>query len=810
MAPIRVLVVEDEVITGRVISEELSLLGYAVTDLATSDEEVFASVSKNRPDLVLMDIILKGSPRDGIEIATILRQEFQLPFIYITAHTDDATLERAKNSEPYGYLVKPFDERDLRVAIETATYKHQMERQLAMREAQLSAILKSTSDAVIATDNIAEITYMNPAAEKLTGWRFSEALGRDVTEILYLIDENSGKEIAHPVPLVLQTGQVSFLNDSTAAIDRQGIKKPVGDSASPICMPSGAIDGAVMVLWDMTDRKRAEAALSESESRFRNAFETAAIGMALNTVDGYFLQVNTALCQILGYSESELLSLTFQEITHVDDLGVDLDATNRLLRGEISSFNLEKRFWHKNRHIVWILLSVSLVRDTMQQPMYLIAQMQNISDRKQAEIALSQLNKELESRVARRTEALQKSESRLIATNEQLAITNAELARATRLKDEFLANMSHELRTPLNAVLGMAEGLIESVFGSINERQKKAIDTIERSGKHLLELINDILDLAKIESGKLELQISDVPVQSICDNSTLLVRQMALKKNIRLSTHIPEDIGMIWVDDRRIRQVLINLLSNAIKFTPAEGSVTLEVWVETEESRGEKLTDEASSSQVAFAIVDTGIGISRENIQKLFQPFVQIDSSLSRQNVGTGLGLSLVQRIVTQHGGTVSVESEVGHGSRFTIRLPYGDASGATQLPLTKSDPLSADLILLVDDNEANIQSISIYLTAKGYRFITAKNGEEAIALARTEHPNLILMETQTLGIDGLESIRLIRAESQLNNVPIIAMAALSTPSDRERCLAAGASDYLAKPFKLKQLVNFIQQLLAI
>ncbi|MEE3715855.1 response regulator [Tumidithrix elongata RA019] len=810
MAPIKVLVVEDEVITGRVISEELSLLGYVVTDLATSDEEVIASVIGNRPDLVLMDIILKGSPRDGIEIATILRREFQLPFIYITAHTDDATLERAKNSEPYGYLVKPFDERDLRVAIETATYKHRMERQLAMREAQLSAILKSTSDAVIATDNTAEITYMNPAAEKLTGWRFAEALGRDVTEILYLVDENSGEEIAHPVPLVLQTGQVSFLNNSTATIDRQGIKKPVGDSASPICMPSGAIDGAVMVLWDMTDRKRAEAALSESESRFRNAFETAAIGMALNALDGRFLKVNLALCQLFGYSESELLSLTYQEITHADDMASDLDAMHSLLTGKIGSFNLEKRFWHKKRHIVWILLSVSLVRDTMQQPMYLIAQMQNISDRKQAEIALSQLNNELESRVARRTEALQKSESRLISTNEQLAIANAELARATRLKDEFLANMSHELRTPLNAVLGMAEGLLESVFGSINERQKKAIDTIERSGRHLLDLINDILDLAKIESGKLELQISDVPIQSICDNSMLLVRQMALKKNLRLSTHIPGDIGMIWVDDRRIRQVLINLLSNAIKFTPTEGSVTLEVWVETEERRGEKPTEEASSSQVAFSIVDSGIGISRENIQKLFQPFVQIDSSLSRQNVGTGLGLSLVQRIVTQHGGTVSVESEVGQGSRFTIRLPYGNPSGATVLPSTKGDPLSSNLILLVDDNEANVQSISSYLIAKGFRFISAKDGGEAIALARTENPNLILMEIQTPSIDGLEAIRLIRAESQLNNVPIIAMAALSTPSDRERCLAAGASDYLAKPFKLKQLVNFIQQLLAI
>ncbi|MBW4434250.1 MAG: PAS domain S-box protein [Pelatocladus maniniholoensis HA4357-MV3] len=269
------------------------------------------------------------------------------------------------------------------------------------------------------------------------------------------------------------------------------------------------------------------------------------------------------------------------------------------------------------------------------------------------------------------------AEEQLKQTNEQLTNINAELARATRLKDEFLANMSHELRTPLNAILGMSEGFLEGVFGSSNERQAKAIATIERSGKHLLELINDILDLSKIESGKLELQLSDVSVKTLCNSSLAFIKQMALKKNIRLSTSISQNIGNIQVDERRLRQVLINLLSNAIKFTPEKGSVRLEVWVEEVQgiedggsqrglgSGGHRGGEEdrfsvsvSSSVHLCFSVTDTGIGIAPEDIGKLFQPFIQLDSSLNRQYNGTGLGLAVVKRIANLHEGTVSVSSK--------------------------------------------------------------------------------------------------------------------------------------------------------
>ncbi|MFM7191434.1 MAG: PAS domain-containing protein, partial [Microcystaceae cyanobacterium] len=231
--------------------------------------------------------------------------------------------------------------------------------------------------------------------------------------------------------------------------------------------------------------------------------------------------------------------------------------------------------------------------------------------------------------------------TQLTERNEQLALSNEALARATRLKDEFLANMSHELRTPLTAILGMSESLQTKIFGDINPSQEEAIKLIEKSGEHLLSLINDILDLSKIEAGKLELKLASTSVQTICENSTIFVRQMALTQKIELQTRIAENIEQIWVDEFRIRQSLINLLSNAIKFTPGGGKIILSVQLEEQE--------------IVFSVTDTGIGISPSDLDKLFQRFVQIDSSFNRQYAGTGLGLVLVDRIITKHGGRVSV-----------------------------------------------------------------------------------------------------------------------------------------------------------
>lgn len=525
------------------------------------------------------------------------------------------------------------------------------------------------------------------------------------------------------------------------------------------------------------------------------------------------------------------------------------------------------------------------------------------------------------------------AEAQLQLSSERISLANAELARAARLKDEFLAGMSHELRTPLNAVLGLSEALLEEVYGNLTPLQRNSLQTIEKSGQHLLALINDILDLSKIESGKMELDLTPVSVRSLCESSIAFIKQQANHKQIKLSYQIDETLTGLQADERRLRQALINLLSNAVKFTPDHGCVTLQV------------SADRQREIVEFSIVDTGIGIAREHMDRLFQPFVQLDSSLSRRYDGTGLGLALVRRIMELHGGSIALDSEVGKGSRFTIVLPwqpltdltaetaadsglsalptpdieralivedsetaadqlsryltevgiqitvhpYGNGAveaairhqpdvilldillpdqtgwevltalkahpatrsipvvvvsviearshglnlGAaayllkpvtrqqlqhtitqvvavaqsvprTALVLIDTPPVVPPLILLAEDNEANITTTTLYLQAHGLQVEVARNGLEAIQMADEYRPNLVLMDIQMPEIDGLEAIRRIRSDTKLRQVPIIALTALAMPGDRDRCLAAGANEYMTKPVSLKQLLTLI------
>ena len=436
----------------------------------------------------------------------------------------------------------------------------------------------------------------------------------------------------------------------------------------------------------------------------------------------------------------------------------------------------------------------------------------------QAKQAADDSNEEL----ARATRLKDEFLANMLTSNQQLAITNEELARATRLKDEFLANMSHELRTPLNAILGMSEALQEQVFGTINQEQKESLETIASSGKHLLELINDILDVAKIESGQVEIDCSQTSIAELCQSSLPFVKQQALRKRIHLELKIAPNLPELFIDVRRIRQALINLLSNAIKFTPERGRVSLAVSLQQNPAKSTNEITSEIMSEIRFAVTDTGIGISPDNLQKLFQPFVQIDGALNRQNSGTGLGLALVKSIVEMHKGTVSVTSEMGVGSCFTIALPCENSSIPSPIftnQLTNPSDPSPDngvveglpTILLAEDNEANKLTISRYLKTKGYQLLFAKDGQEAIDLARSMRPDLILMDIQMPNIDGLEAIKIIRGSNipELANIPIIALTALAMIGDRERCLEAGANEYLTKPVKLNQLATIIKQILA-
>jgi len=408
---------------------------------------------------------------------------------------------------------------------------------------------------------------------------------------------------------------------------------------------------------------------------------------------------------------------------------------------------------------------------------------------------LQRSNIELEHRVEKRTAELNKA--------------NAELEHANRTKDEFLANMSHELRTPLNSILGLSESLLEQYRDPLTERQQKSVQIVESSGRHLLSLINDILDLSKIEAGKLDFYPEAIGIAEVCQASLTFIKSQAMNKSITLTFKDDKTVSGIHADPRRLKQILVNLLTNAIKFTPEGGQVTLEVHGDVEQDL------------IQFSVMDTGVGIALEELERLFQPFTQVDSSLNRQQEGTGLGLALVQRLTDLHGGSVHVESQPGKGSNFTIVLPWrrelvvspettpsGSEAATRELVPPSEGAKQQGNILLAEDNMANILTIGEYLKSHGYEVRVAHDGVEAIQMAEETNPDIILMDIQMPAMDGLEATRRLRANPRFTLTPLIALTALAMPGDRERCLEAGASEYMSKPASLKMLVKTIERLL--
>ena len=380
--------------------------------------------------------------------------------------------------------------------------------------------------------------------------------------------------------------------------------------------------------------------------------------------------------------------------------------------------------------------------------------------------------------------------SRIEEQNHELEDANVQINEVSRLKSEFLANMSHELRTPLNSILGFSEILKDNLAGVLSDEQRvECLEAIHASGEHLLQLINDVLDMSKIEAGRMDLVLEEFAVDSSIREVITVVKSLAGRKNIELSIATePEDL-VVYADKGKFKQVIYNLLSNAIKFTPESGSV----FVDT------KVREQAGDMLVT--VTDTGVGIPAEHIDKIWGEFYMVQGEHQTQK-GTGLGLALVRKLVELHGGQIDVFSEEDKGSTFSFTMPL--EAGAAQ---GEQQSLSR-LILLVDDNPSNLELTRMILTAGGYRVEVATDGQEGLLKAKELKPSLILMDIQLPGMDGLMATRALKSDPDTAGIKVVALTANAMKGTKEEALQAGCIGYIPKPIDVKRFVRDITEFL--
>jgi PAS domain S-box-containing protein len=494
---------------------------------------------------------------------------------------------------------------------------------------------------------------------------------------------------------------------------------------------------------------------------------------------------------ILGYEPEEFIGNRefFYERLHPEDRVRVLEEQANFAPGERTTIQtVNYRMLHKNGDVVWLLNHVRTVREEDGTPKFVTGVIIDVS--------------EPERRVQENAaQAAEEEELRRRAQSESQA------------KSGFLAQMSHELRTPLNGILGTCEALQEGTYGPLKAIQHEALTNIERSGRHQLALVNDLLDLSKIEAGGFTPILEPISLVDICEESVQMIRAKAKLAGIRLGLSMDGEVDQIVSDDRRVRQMLLNLLGNAVKFTPEGGRAGVDL-----EVRGE---------HAVLSVWDTGIGMPAAEIPRLFEAFTQLDSTLQRKHDGSGLGLNLTSKLAAALGGRIDVESIEGEGSRFILslplRIPEADLQGLESAFSGPADPLMAGVrpgveghdgepepdaaglqVLLVDDNPANTGHVRDYLQSKGHRVTVVANGLDALEQAQSL-PDIVFMDIQMPEMDGVEAIRRLRAEAHTRHLYVVALTSLAMDEDRARCVEAGADDYYPKPVGLRVLLGLVE-----
>jgi len=651
----------------------------------------------------------------------------------------------------------------------------QAEEQLRLLK---TAIEQSNESVIIMTARLdppgPEIVFVNPAFTKMTGYALEEVVGK-TPHILQGPETNRSVL----VQLCKDCAEGKVFHGETVNYRKDGSEFQLEWTAGPVRDERGEVTHIAAAQQDVTGRWRVEEELRKREEELRSLFDLSAIGMARVSSEGRYLSVNRKYCQMLGYSEQEMLNLTLYDVTYPDDREASHVKMNSSFTGGPEEYTIEKRYVRKDGAIIWALVNWTIVRDAEGHPRLSVANIQDITARKQAEVEREELL--LRERAARET-----------------------AEAAARSKDEFLAVVSHELRSPLNAILGYAALLR---YGGMDVREiKKAAEVIERSGRAQAHLIDDLLDTARIISGKLRLAVGPVDLVSVIEESVQTIHPAAEAKGVSLQANLPPEIGQITGDPARLQQVIWNLLSNAVKFTPQGGRV---------EARLERV-----DPHIRITVSDTGKGISPDFMPYVFDRFHQSDASSARRHGGLGLGLALVKYLVELHGGTIEAASAgEDQGATFKVTLPVravatpiGEAEGAP-VAVKSSGELAGVRALVIDDENDARELLKAALKHYGADVIAVSSAAEAYTLITAnpsqERPDVMVTDIGMPDEDGYSLIRRVREWEWASGayIPAVALTAYGRAEDRMRALKAGFQMHVAKPVDPDELVIVITSL---
>ena len=661
--------------------------------------------------------------------------------------------------------------------IQDISERRQVAQELAASEARYRTILDNAADAILVLSQQGRYLYANQQSSRLLGYSVEELLQMSVGDI------TPAEDAQHSLNTFAALKETGKLSTELSLKRKDGQLLPVEINA--ILLPDGSAYGACRditerrlnaaeldqyrnYLEQLVDRRTADLQAANSKlSDTQFAMDSVGIGIHWADADsGRFLYVNKTAADMLGYSVEEMLELAVPDIDpKFSSASFQAQMLPFRSRGwaQFESFNRSK-----DGRIVPVEVTLYFLQQRPGESTRIIAFVTDISRRKEAELALVQAKEQADS--------------------------------ANRSKSAFLANMSHEIRTPMGAILGMAHILRR---GAVSAAQAEQLDIIEAAGKHLLGILNDILDLSKIDAGKLLLEQKDFVLSELLHSVRSVVGEAARAKGIELHLQHAGMPELLNGDAIRLSQLLVNYVSNAIKFTD-HGRVTLQ---------GQLVEEGATDYLLRFVVSDTGIGMSAEQVQRIFSEFEQADASTTRKYGGTGLGLAINRRIAHMMGGDVGVESHLGQGSRFwlTVRIRKGlhAAPDVAALAEPAETVLARDYrgqrVLVAEDDEINQALARLLLTDVGLELDIAANGLIALQMVQQNDYALVLMDMQMPEMDGLEATQAIRKlPGRQARVPILALTANAFAEDRERCLNAGMNDFVAKPVDPEALFEML------